>query len=337
MSFFDSRKTTISISLFIAIVLVVGAYILSGRHVTTGTVANAESTEALLKTYAVKDSDTDGLPDWEEALYGTDPNNAHTVRPNLTDGEAVAQGLATAHYAGQPKTATTSVSVDVAAQIPGPTAAPGSLTDQFSKLFFNNYIATRGDTKPTAAQMQTFIRDAVAELSKTRVEPDAYSASQMNVTGTGAPALIAYAAQVDSAFAKNITRLPYSEMAYFSDAVTKNDRVALKNVAAIGASYTKIAQAIVAVSAPQEAAKAHLSLVNALARLGTTITDFSTLNDDPIKAMLALSEYPKDATALASALGQMKPVFAADAVVISSDSPGYALYTLAQLGTPATP
>ncbi|MBU6370732.1 MAG: hypothetical protein KGH93_00905 [Patescibacteria group bacterium] len=35
------------------------------------------------------DTDTDGLPDWEEALYGTDPHNPDTAGDGMTDGEKI--------------------------------------------------------------------------------------------------------------------------------------------------------------------------------------------------------------------------------------------------------
>ena len=216
MSFLNFRSLAIPASVVIALVLVVGAYILSGRHVTDGTQAvSAESTDELLKAYAAKDTDADGLADWEEALYGTNPRDAHSVRENLTDGQAVAQGLATPRYAGQPAADSASSPVEV----PGPAAAADSLTEQFARLFFNNYMATRGDTPPSADQAQAFVQDAVKSLEQTRVRPDAFSVSDIQVSGTGAVALKAYAAQADAAFGAHTVQLPFGELAYFSDAV----------------------------------------------------------------------------------------------------------------------
>ncbi|MGZ2907003.1 thrombospondin type 3 repeat-containing protein, partial [Pseudomonas aeruginosa] len=77
-----------------------------------------------------KDSDNDGLPDWEEALYGTDPHNAHSISPTLTDGQAVAEGLI------KPQMSIASSSPqNILDSIPGQLPADGSLTQQFSQDF----------------------------------------------------------------------------------------------------------------------------------------------------------------------------------------------------------
>lgn len=312
-------------------ILVVGAYVASGRHVTTAPVS-AESSEELLKVYATQDTDNDGLADWQEALYGTDPKNPRSVRSTLTDGEAVAQGLATPHYAGQPKEAA-SEPVDIADSIPGSTAAPDSLTDQFAILFFNNYMASRGDGALSEAQAQTFVQGAIKKLIEAQKPSNQFSSSEMKVSGKGSAALVAYAAQVEQAFAKNTVQLPYDEMTYFSDAVKKDDAVALAHVAEIAEAYRNIALAISTISVPQEAAQAHLAFVNATARLAVTIGDLAALKEDPIRSMLGLGVYPQNLASFAQSLKAMNAVFVAQSVVLTEGDAGYSFYNLTKVAT----
>ena len=86
-------------SVAIFLLLIVTAYGMSGPLPFHTSTAGAESTHDLLVSYASKDTDNDGLPDWQESLYGTDPNNAHSVNATVTDGEAVTQGLVKARFA----------------------------------------------------------------------------------------------------------------------------------------------------------------------------------------------------------------------------------------------
>jgi hypothetical protein len=321
-----SQRATLGLSLVVAVIVIGGAWVISGHHYPSFGVANAESSDELLKAYAAKDTDGDGLPDWEEALYGTNPNDAHSVRPNLTDAEAVAQGLVTPHYADAVATTTTAESL--AGEVPGDAAKPGSLTDQFAQQFFDNYVSTRGGSVPSADDMQSFVANAVTQLQAAQVRTDAFSAADMKVSGSGADALTEFAANADAAFAANTVQLPYDELTYFSDAVDKNDSTALANVKAIGAAYTGTAAALARASVPQELADSDLALVNAMARLGATITDLSTVNDDPIRAMLGLSNYPGDATALVQALAKAKAVYDQENVSIQSPASGWSFYHL---------
>ncbi|HVW71799.1 MAG TPA: thrombospondin type 3 repeat-containing protein [Candidatus Paceibacterota bacterium] len=322
----DTRWRTIGLSLVVAVVLVVGAFYFSGHTISLSTTASAESTQELLKAYAAKDTDSDGLPDWEETLYGTDPNNAHSVRASLTDSQAVAQGLVTPQYATAPTSQVSGTPKTYA--VPGPTAAPGSITDQFSQLFFSTYMNQRGATPPTADEMQSFVQEAITQLEASRVHPDAYSTSDTNVKGQGADMLKAYATAMDTAFADNTVQLPYDELTYFSDAVEKNDATALSHVLAIGTAYTKTAQEAAKVPVPEEAAAAHLAVVNAMAQLGSTIGDLASVNQDPIRAMLGLQEYPQDIDQFVSALQAMNAVFTADGVTLTDSDPGHSFFNL---------
>ena len=73
-------------------VLVVGVYMFA-RSVESPSLAQASTEAALLQAIAAKDSDGDGLSDWEEQLYGTSPTTTDTFKLGMTDGEAVARGL----------------------------------------------------------------------------------------------------------------------------------------------------------------------------------------------------------------------------------------------------
>ena len=91
MSFFSTKAGSITIALAFAVIVITGAWFLSKPG--GASLANAESTEALLKSYAIQDTDGDGLPDWEESLYGTDPKKADTDGDGVNDAQAVKEGL----------------------------------------------------------------------------------------------------------------------------------------------------------------------------------------------------------------------------------------------------
>src|SRR5512133_1855569 len=115
-----------------SVVLVVGAYILA-RGIGSPPLAEASAESALLKAIAVRDSDSDGLPDWEEALYGADPQNPDSFRLGMTDSQAVARGLVVPKAIADIATATSSPSGEVVDTSLPPAPAEGTLTAAFSK------------------------------------------------------------------------------------------------------------------------------------------------------------------------------------------------------------
>ena len=336
-----SRKTGIVGALVIAGVLVAGSVIITnnGLDFLNPNTANAESTQALLKAYAARDSDNDGLPDWQEALYGLDPNNAHSFSPNMTDGEAVAQNLIKPKFLSQTATSSTD---DTTTEIDGITAAPGSLTEQFSQSLLTQYLnqsATDNSngTQPTDAEITAFAQNAMQTFAKSHQAQDVYALGQVKLSGdTGPDALKNYAAGMEAVFAaNNANNGSESEVDYFADAIEKNDPNALAQVAIIGKAYTKIAPDLMQVSVPTEAQYAHLEIANAAARLGSDITDLSMMNSDPLRAYLGLAQYQIDVVSLAKGFVDISSVFMNEKVTLTQGQSGYYFYQTASMAQAA--
>lgn len=284
--------------------------------------ANALSTHDLLVQYAAKDTDADGLPDWEEALYGTDPNNAHTVDATLLDGEAVSQGLV------KPKFATATTTPVDTASIPGVSAGADTVTDEFARALFSQYLSQAGSGTPSPESVAVFVEKAVTDLEKKQSVPDAFNQGQVRVSDSGSDALIAYAASIENVFSKNAIQQEKSEIEYLSDAVQKNDTEALSHVRKIGESYMALSKAYIAQSAPREAALPHLAVANALARIGADITDFGAMDKDPLRAYLGLARYQEDVPKLVTALTLLNKVYTSEQVVVPEGTSGSFFYQL---------
>jgi len=89
--YLPSKKFVIALSISLFVVLVV--IIINYTKTNTTTYVNSLAIEATNTAASLNiDSDNDGLPDWKEALYGTDPHNPDTDGDGTTDGDEVAQG-----------------------------------------------------------------------------------------------------------------------------------------------------------------------------------------------------------------------------------------------------
>jgi hypothetical protein len=317
---YSLRTIGIIIASTLSVILIVIAVLISGPLPFHLQKVDAQSTHDLLVSYAAKDTDGDGLPDWEEALYGTDPNNPHSVSQAVTDGEAVAQGLV------KPKFATaTSTPVD-ASVIPAPTAGTSTVTDQFARALFEQYLRNRGTTPPTSAEIASFVESGVKQLEANSATPDAFNRGQVHVVGSGPDALATYAAAVEKVFTANAVPASQSEILYFADAANKDDPAALVKVAAIGNEYGKIARALIQVPVPKEAASAHLQLANSLMHMSEITLDLAALKTDPLRAMLGLGEYESNGTIVLQALAVLNGVFNTEGLVLTAGTPGAQFY-----------
>lgn len=324
-----SRKTGIIGALALAGVLVGGAYVISSESsLFAPSSASAESTQALLQAYAQKDTDSDGLPDWEETLYGTDPHNAHSFSSTLTDGEAVTQGLIKPKFTSA--AAPTNASSTDPVSVPGITATPGSLTDQFAHNLFGQYISQSNGTEPSEAEVATYAQNAIQELVQNHTQQDKYTIANEKVSGSGTEALINYAGTAEHALAVNAVSTDKNELDYFSAAVNSNDIAALTSLKKIGAAYVADGPTLMAISAPQEVQYAHLELANSLTRVGNDITDMSAFNTDPLRAYLGLAAYQNDSQTMLQAFADTNAVFTSEQITISQGQPGENFYNALQ-------
>jgi hypothetical protein len=324
-----SRKNGTLAALSLSALLVVGAYIFStpGLAFFSANNVNAQSTQDLLKAYAQKDSDGDGLPDWEEALYGTDPNNAHSISPQYTDSQALAQGLIKPKFSVQNSaTSTSSAQVN---DLPGMTPAAGSMTDQFAQNIFSQYISQSDGTDPTPDQISTLAQSAIQNIVQQRSVSNTYGPGSEKINGSGPEALRSYAAQAQIAISTNLPADSKNEIDYFSDAVASTtNQAAVQHLKTISSGLAQIAARLAVLSVPSEAATAQLELANNFAHLAQDVQDMSYLNSDPLRAYLGLSSYQADSAPTVQAATDMRKVFDMEQVTIPSDQPGGTFYRI---------
>ncbi|HEX5774534.1 MAG TPA: hypothetical protein VFY28_01050 [Candidatus Paceibacterota bacterium] len=320
----STRTVPILLSSVLALFLIGGAYLLSGPNPFFTTRVDAKSAEELLRAYAAKDTDADGLPDWQEALYSTDPENPNSFSAEVTDGEAQVQGLLT------PKSLASQVPED-GGTISGLDVADDSLTARFSREFFARYFSTRGNAPPSSEEVLAFVNDAVAGLAAERLRVDAFTVNDLELSpDTGAGALANYAALVEEALSQNSVPAEKTDLEYFADAVEKGDMGSLAKLADISGGYEAVAGALMAVPAPEEVALAHLELANALARLGIATGDLAALESDPIRTLLGIGGYQQYELGYRQALARVYGAFLKAGVAIEAGRPGHEFFSAAQ-------
>ncbi len=331
MSEATSRDWRIVAATLFSAALVVGAYMLA-RDARSPQVAQASAETALLQAIASKDSDSDGLPDWEETLYGTDPKVADSFHLGMTDGAAVTKGLIVPKaIADVPIAASAPSSTSVNGSLPS-APADGTLTAVFAKNFFTLFLAAKqntGGADLTEAQMNDIVNQAISSLtSSVTAAPDFKVARDLTVSGSGPEALKAFAVSAEAVFAKNVSPTKKSEITYLSDAVERNDATALANIALIAKAYRETAIGLSVLPVPQELAADDLMLINAMMRISEIATDFTRVNEDPLAAILALGQYPQATLGLINSFTHIGAIYKDAGVRVVAGEPGASFVNL---------
>jgi hypothetical protein len=311
-----------------AFVLIAGSYLFT-KGIEFPNVAQASTEAALLQAIATKDSDSDGLPDWQEALYGTDPHKTDSLNLGITDGDAVAKGLivpkAIADVAGTPSSAPLDTTVDYASEGLTP-PSPNTLTDAFAKTFFTLYLSakeTNGGNDLTSDQTTSIAEQAMTQFAQT-ITPtaDFKETADIKISGRGPDALRTYAISAEAILLKNKTDATMSEVEYLGRAIESGDPSASVHLAALAKAYRNTAVGLAALPVPEEIASQMLSIINAVMRLGAIDDDFSRANEDPLTAMLALQQYPPTELSAEHAFAALADTYTANGVVLPNGTPG---------------
>lgn len=282
----STRTSTILGSLVLGAAFIGGAFLLSSPNFGIGS-AGAQSAEELLQAYASADTDGDGLPDWQEVIYGTDPENPSSVQADLTDLEALEEGLIEPKFRSSkpapPEGFSTVSEIE---------AGPDTLTDQFSRTFLEKYLLTRGESAPSSAELQSFVSDAAADLSRQAEEAPAYRIANLSTRGSSAEDIAQYIQDLDRAVSSNSPSFNERDaFEHFADYILNGNEESLTRVAEVGKNYTDTAQAIVAVRVPPQFSSAHLALANKYATFGSILADMASMDTDPLLGLVGATRY----------------------------------------------
>lgn len=304
----------VPVAALLAVMFITGAYILA-RGIESPTAAQASTETELLKAIASKDSDNDGLPDWEEALYGTDAHNADSFNLGMTDGEAVAKGLIVPKAIANIQSATSTSAT-----------GNGTLTSAFAQDFFTLYVAAKqanGGTELTDEQTNVLVNQALNQLSRTTpTTTGVKTITDVQVSGTGPEALRSFAIEAEKVFQKNMSTVAVNEIQDLQDAVQNNDIEALTRLAGTAQIYKNYAAGLLALPVPQELAKDDLALINAMLVRSEADDDFTRVNTDPLTTMLALQQFSQTESTFWDVFSNISAVYASSDVVLPNGTPG---------------
>ncbi len=323
------------LAVLISVVFVRGAYLLA-RGIELPQVARASSETALLQAIATKDSNGDGLPDWEKTLYGIPINSTTTDYFNLgmTDGEAVARGLIVPRAVSDISIATSS-SASIESSINPSLLVPpkGSLTEVFAQSFFSSYLKAKqknGGADLSQNDTRAIANQALKTLSSSiRATPNFKTIKQLNISGSGTTALKTFAIQAEAIMTKNTSDAKKSEIKYLQDALQKGDTTAYEHLSSISKAYKDTAVGLSVLQVPTELANTDLMLVNSFMRISQITNDFARANKDPLATILALKQYPKAVLELKQSFINIGNIYTTSGILLTKGAPGASFVNIA--------
>ncbi len=236
-----------------------------------------------------KDSDNDGLADWEEVLWKTDPNNPDTDGDGTPDGQEVKQGRDPTKAGPNDKyssesalTASTTPPIDI-----------NNETDNLARNFISDYLSYKvaGGANLDQASKDKLVQSLASGVD-TQIPASEYTLSDIKTfSDTSKGALQNYSNQFLNILKKYSDPAPTMEIYYFRQMIENKDESMIKELAKSVAIYEGLVKDFLNLPAPQDIKNAHLKMINNFSLLKVICEKFRDYSTDPIGSLVALQQY----------------------------------------------
>jgi len=255
------------------------------------------------------DSDNDGLKDWEEVLWQTDPHNADTDGDGTNDGEEVRQ--------------------ERDPSIKGPadsthSADKSNTTDKIAEDLVNTYLQ---DKNNISTDKSAVLANELLKNTYNRTKITVYTEKDLTLTSNSIESYKKYGNDLAQAFA-GFNTPENSELVIFAKALQNSDVSELSKLDPVIKSYKEFLSSMISVPTPKDASTLHLNMVNSLNQVIKGTEGMRLLFTDPAIALSAISTFKTDLDNFARNLLLSIQDIKDKGVVYSTDESGYGLLNI---------
>jgi len=239
-------------------------------------------------TTSVKDSDEDGLRDWEEQILGTNPFES--------DLENI--------------------------QIPT-TETPGTanLTEAFSREIITSLLFTEEaalDEENVAHALDALFSDAT-----TYEIPRIYTEKTARVVNNTEAAFKVYGNTFIRTIAKHSSANADNTLGTFEHILKTRDEKVTETLNSISEEYSKLESDLLSISVPREITSLHIDFINGIHALSQAVSDMGMVLQDPLRGTMGLNVYLKQLDSAWNILANIQKVFQKENVIFNEGEDGY--------------
>lgn len=322
-NFWQNNKK-ILLSFFVALLILGGGFLSHSRAgifslLSFGGIQNADKS-TLLDDHTTKaaiditsrDTDGDGLLDWEERIYGCEPENPDSDSDSTNDGDEVRAGRDCAKAAPD----------DLLPVIADPNFATSS-TDVLGlkKEFFAKYLAAQAQDI-----RETTFRDLLKNFD-TKKYRSTYQIVDLNITSDNSvEAMHTYGNAFGAFIVKYTKRTHRTEEEILEDALPDKNSKLLQELQLPAITYRNFAKDLLELSVPSSLAKHHLTIINGYDGMSKGLLGMQKLFVDPIDGGGAYQVYTKQRLNVTNGYAGIVATLSENRVVFTTNEFGYPFY-----------
>jgi hypothetical protein len=215
-----------------------------------------------------KDSNGNGIPDWEETLWGLDPTVLYTngvSNKEIIDGKKKSLGV----------TSTT-------------TGMSTNETDAIAQKLFGITTALSQNSTVDDASLQKIANQLGSSVNVASVG-NSYALKNIHTVATSPASLTAYYKNITAVM--NKANLNQEDVTIIVAAAETGDYSQLSTLTQTGVAYTALAKQLSTIAVPIGVAQYHLDIINSFAGMATSFTYLQQMPDNGTQALVGVALY----------------------------------------------
>jgi len=275
--------------ILLAVLIIIGGFFFFGgkKKDKSGNLPQKGPLSAMFLKQDAIDSDGDGLKDWEETLWKTDPQNRDTDEDETPDGEEVQVGRDPVKPGPDDKLSERLI------PIAGENQASESETESLSKRFFAEYLSLKKEGNLDQAAKDNLIDSFVENLPEGE-SADAYEISDLALMGDNSyQTLESYGNKLRAVIIEHSGASVESDASIISRVMKSEDDGFLEDLQENISLYEDTLADLKILKVPSDVAKDQLALMNSIADIKKILEEIMQSPKDPVLALAALKRYPQ--------------------------------------------
>lgn len=272
------------------------------------------------------DSDNDGLPDWKEILWKTDPKVSDTDKDGTSDGEELKENRNPTKPA--PSDELTDEEIK-SLNSPSDYVSPfdrTSKTEDLTQKFLTQYLLQKSLSEGVLDDVakDVLIKSVLGEIS-TDMPFRTFGVSDVKIaTSDDVIAIRQYGNEIGLIVKKNDTGITMKDMLLLlKKSVETNDKKDLEKLKTVVEKNTQIINESLKISVPKSAVNIHVDFLNGMSRVTEMILGMYKSSEDPLSGLVAIGSYQDVITKLRNTNKKISEYFSKKSIVYKSSDDGY--------------
>ncbi|TSD03185.1 MAG: thrombospondin type 3 repeat-containing protein [Parcubacteria group bacterium Athens0714_16] len=290
------------------------------------TPVSTETKTTTQNTVSEIDSDNDGLPDWKEILWKTDPKVSDTDSDGMNDGEELKNNRNPIKPApGDELTDEEIKSLNDPSNYVSPFDR-ASKTDDFTQKFLTQYVLQKSLSEGVLDDVakDVLIKSVLGETS-TAMPFRTFSVIDIKISEADNTATIKqYGNSVGEIIIKNNPGMTMENMLkLLKTAVETKNSSGLEQLKTVIEKNTQIINESLKISVPRSAVNIHVDFLNGMSRITEMILGMYKSINDPMFGLVVIGDYQATAVELKNTNTRIEEYFNKKNIVYKSSDYGY--------------